>query len=499
MHRWLAKLQTERIKPNALQEAFLRGIVNRCSVEAAECGRLPALQLGTEPCRLALLAPPGTGKTQCIKWLCRFFAECLHWTADVQFQCLAPQNRMAYLIGGATLHSWGEVPIDLENAEASKPKKTKDGVSEMFLKCISKRWLIMDEISAAALFLLGLVEKNIRKGCQGQFYARNAAGEARAWGGLNLVIGGDWLQLPPVAAKSIFRNPFLKDYASPERRIRDMFWHLDDETIPAHPTQLFELTEQVRSTDAWLVAVLAANRVGEESWEMYCFTHGFPTRHVGSWIPAISSCATAGQDIAATLTAAGPGHLACGNATCQRLQDVEWPDLRRRGCSWERRQEMECAICKAERQRRIRVLSCLPMEEQADTLHAFVDAPYIHPYNKPKYHAQICHALQFAKQRERKVYWCVAMDWPLTAEDEDLDDESLHHKREQWLQLHDQNTGGIMGLLPLVQDMPMRLTETDSRQHKIFKHTPAVFKGFELSDTEAARVHVIDEPEVTLR
>ena len=102
-----------------------------------------------------------------------------------------------------------------------------------------------------------------------------------------------------------------------------MFWHFDDETIPAQPTQLFELTEQVRSTDAWLVAVLTANRIGEESWEMYCFTHGFPTRHVGSWIPEMSS------HIAAGSTAAGQGHLACQNADCQRLQDIIWPDMLR--------------------------------------------------------------------------------------------------------------------------------------------------------------------------
>ena len=406
---------------------------------------------------------------------------------------------MAYLIGGATLHSWGEVPIDFENAEATKPKKTKDGISEMFLKCITKRWLIMDEISAASLYLLGLVEKNTRKGCQGQLYARNAAGDARAWGGLNLLVGGDWLQLPPVAAKSIFRNPFLKDYQSPERRIRDMFWYLDDETIPADPTQLFELTEQVRSNDAWLVAVLTADRVGMESWEMYCFTHGLPTCHVGSWLPPPPMYTAAGQHVVGVCTAAGQGELICGSAACQYLQDVTWPELQRRGCPWAIRQRSECMICQEHRRRRIRVLTCLPVDKQAETLQEFIDAPYVHPYNKPKYHAQICHALQFAKQRERKVYWCVAMDWPLTTDDEDLDDESLHHKREQWLQLHDQHTGGIMGLLPLVQDMPMRLTETDSRQHKLFKHTPAIFKGFELSDSEAARVALVDEPEVTLR
>ena len=64
-----------------------------------------------------------------------------------------------------------------------------------------------------------------------------------------------------------------------------MFWQLDDETIPGRPADLFELTEQVRCKDEWLMAVLNANRQGAETWEMYCFTHGLPTLHVGSWMP----------------------------------------------------------------------------------------------------------------------------------------------------------------------------------------------------------------------
>ena len=44
---------------------------------------------------------------------------------------------MAALIGGTTCHSWGEVPIDGENAHFRE--KTKDGHAEMYTKCISMR------------------------------------------------------------------------------------------------------------------------------------------------------------------------------------------------------------------------------------------------------------------------------------------------------------------------------------------------------------------------
>ena len=49
-------------------------------------------------------------------------------------------------------------------------------------------------------------------------------------------------------------------------------------------------------------AVLDAERVGDESWEMYCFIHGLPTRNVGTWLPGREE----------------PG---CGNNRCAKLRD----------------------------------------------------------------------------------------------------------------------------------------------------------------------------------
>ena len=43
---------------------------------------------------------------------------------------------------------------------------------------------------------------------------------------------------------------------------------------------------------------------------------------------------------------------------------------------------------------------------------------------------------------------------------EALDKDAMDAKRKRWLQFHGQKTGGIMGLLPLVRGLPMRLTST---------------------------------------
>ncbi len=134
---------------------------------------------------------------------------------------------------------------------------------------------------------------------------------------MNGIFCGDWLQLPPVCQKSIFRNPYLKDYETIEKKVLNAFWNLSEEKpIPSRPELLFELHEQLRSKDEWLNYVLRCDRLGAETWEIYCFTHGLPTEHVGSWLPD--------RELPQ-----------CGNAACHALQTTIWPDsIFKKRCKW---------------------------------------------------------------------------------------------------------------------------------------------------------------------
>ena len=261
-----------------------------------------------------------------------------------------------------------------------------------------------------------------------------------------------------------------------------MFWKLGDaKPIPSLRHLLFELTEPVRSTDEWLNYVLSYDRVGAQPWEVYCFTHGLPTRHVGSWLP--------GRDLPE-----------CGNKHCLNLQSEIWPrqflELRR---SWEDLQVQECGVCKQERVRRCQVLGTNADAVDFSKYASFADAPYVHPFNQPKYHALICHAVQFAKAKSQPVLWCIAQDWPLTTDDEQLTPEELQQYREAWLTTHDQRTGGIMGLLPLVENMPVRFTDTVDKEKKVFKHTAGILRKIELEDEEADRVLTCTDTEIVLQ
>ena len=52
-----------------------------------------------------------------------------------------------------------------------------------------------------------------------------------------------------------------------------------------------------------------------------------------------------------------------------------------------------------------------------------------------------------------------AEDFPTSGDIATKDSAELETTRKVWLRRHDQDSGGIMGLLPLVKGMPMALTD----------------------------------------
>jgi len=63
-----------------------------------------------EPLRMIIHGLPGAGKSQVIKWVRSFFEEVLGWQHEREFVCVASMNTMAALIGGMTIHKWGDIP-----------------------------------------------------------------------------------------------------------------------------------------------------------------------------------------------------------------------------------------------------------------------------------------------------------------------------------------------------------------------------------------------------
>ena len=414
-----------------------------------------AKELTDEPVRDCLLGIPGAGKSTCIKLMRRFFEECLGWENGVQFQFLASQNTMAALIGGQTLHSWGVIPLNATDAANKLQNKGKDDdIDQLFLNALGIRWLVIDEVSTISPCLLGLLDSYLRRACCRHPYAKSH-GRKRPFGGINMVFAGDFWQLPPVRALSIFSNPFKKGvYDTLEQKMLMMFWKRgDSDSIQ----KTWVLDQSMRTQDKWLKSVLDADRYGEESWEMYCFIHGLPTRNVGTWDPET-------------------GEPSCKNVKCAGLAAGPWSELWRRGKndpqSWMLRLDQECPTCQAERKRRCCVLRDTDEDRNRYATAPFDLAPYVHPFRHPSYHATQLRALLFAKSMARRLMWVRAHD-KVTSNNLNIAKETEDLRKEKWLILPDRKTGGIPGLLPLVIGLPIRFTENlgpKAKEMGVFKH-----------------------------
>ena len=127
----------------------------------------------------------------------------------------------------------------------------------------------------------------------------------------------------------------------------------------------------------------------------------------------------------------------------------------------------------------------------------FVDAPYVHPFNAPKYHAQQLRTLAYAKRRKKRLLWIVATD-VFREKAQGREKEGQEEWKERLLQYHDRATGGIMGLLPLVLDMPIRFTESLNRDYGVYKHSRGWIRGWKLTDAEEQRLAHSEDPEIVL-
>ena len=130
----------------------------------------------------------------------------------------------------------------------------------------------------------------------------------------------------------------------------------------------------------------------------------------------------------------------------------------------------------------------------------FLDAPLIHPFNAPKYHASLVRAQQYAFRTGRILLWAAAEDQPCHPEHTSLSEEDLERKRQEWSTFHDQKTNGIMGLQPLAINMPLRITQTAlSEKATLFKNRRCKLHGWKLHPVDLARLDACAEREMTLQ
>jgi hypothetical protein len=176
--------------------------------------------------------PAGSGKTHLINSYIKYLRE-----HDIDMGITASTGIAATHMGGMTIHSWAGIGI--------AASLTQGDLENMFEKSyLAKRFervkvLIIDEVSMLHHFRFDLVNKVLQ----------NMKGNPRPFGGVQVVLCGDFFQLPPVSRKGEPETHFIYNSES---------WKESNFTI-------CYLSEQYRHKDDTVLSILNEIRRGDVS------------------------------------------------------------------------------------------------------------------------------------------------------------------------------------------------------------------------------------------
>ncbi|OGI95376.1 hypothetical protein A2917_02315 [Candidatus Nomurabacteria bacterium RIFCSPLOWO2_01_FULL_42_17] len=193
-----------------------------------------------------LTGEPGAGKTYTINQFVSYLR-----ARDIEPAITASTGIAATHIGGMTIHSWSGIGI---KETLTKYDLDKIGSSEYLNRRIGKtRVLIIDEVSmlrAETLLMIDAVCREIKQ-------------SALPFGGLQVILVGDFFQLPPIE-KRLYEKSAQQSLIKQETKgIRDKTrFAFDSDVWRRLSPVVCYLTEQHRQDDADFLSVLSAIRRG---------------------------------------------------------------------------------------------------------------------------------------------------------------------------------------------------------------------------------------------
>ena len=459
VQQWRQEQRISKFPPDERQWEIINAVIQRCEVEADRCTSRRTVRDRAIPNIMLVHGFPGSGRSRIIHALHSYWQEVRGWGEGVEYFTTAPMNSMAFLVGGSTLHTFAGFGIDLGVGKQPGGKCNREKrPNVLYEKLKDGKWLIIDEIENASAEVLAAVYEQMRDAARSakDGFARRPDGTHRMHGGFNVIKFGDWWQVPPVQ-QTFLASRLSACTSARAAEVMQSLWHCKHLDALTH---FYSLRTSHRSKDEFFICLLEECRRGELSWDMYNFLLGFSTQAVGSWLPPRGD---------------RPAEVRCKNPQCALLMNEGWRKMYNSGASWADMQNLECELCAKERSRRCRLDAAFP--ERKTSTH-FACAPYLHPYNKPKYHAAVLRCVQFATHHNRLLLWAPAVDVPVTDESAYRSADSIEAAKRSWIMYADTATGHIPGLLPLVRGLPMRFTLTMDSEKGLCKHTSCVLKDW---------------------
>ncbi|CAJ1461990.1 unnamed protein product [Effrenium voratum] len=377
---------------NAKQLELLRVVVERVLVELELVPPDHEIALRrAEPLAWLLHGPPGAGKSHVLKFLRELFEEQLGYAQGIDYEVAAFQAVNAADIRGRTLHNACGLGVDAAALDRAVSQEAAKRMSYW-------RWLVVDEISMVNARLLAQVEQRLRAVVpSASQWKRGVAGESRPFAGVNVLLLGDFYQLPPPSGgyladvPSSRRPPRLSTAADAEPDLladygRNLVWGGALQGVT-------ELEERERCKDDWWNEVVDELRRGELSEENWRYLHGKP----------VAGCRlTAAERESRRRVIAGPGDPRLGE------EKFRW-------------------------------------------------AAAIVANNDAKYQINKDRAEDYSRAAESPLRWSVALDAPSAEvlQTQECDKAA----RVRWLQYHDRDTENLSGMLPLAVGMRVVLAD----------------------------------------
>jgi hypothetical protein len=175
-----------------------------------------------QPLRMYLGGMGGTGKSAVFKAIIQFFKE---RKEEYRFLVLGPTGSTAALLNGSTYHSVFRIPRDA----TGRNQDDVDGIrnESNSLAAVNERlqgvdYILLDEISMVSCNDLQAIATQAAK-------ARNLHDEA--FGGLSMIVAGDFAQLPPMSGPSLYSEKVtfsVSDALTPRTQnavLGKVLWH----------------------------------------------------------------------------------------------------------------------------------------------------------------------------------------------------------------------------------------------------------------------------------
>jgi ATP-dependent DNA helicase PIF1 len=242
-------------------------------IEKLNAKQFEALELAKSGCNVFLTGPAGTGKSLVIRHIIEYLKQTYK---EEEWVAVGPTGPTAIAIGGQTLHSFAGcgVPVLVKDFDMAWKKDKKEQWRRL-------RTMVLDEVS--------MISGEFFDNLSSVVCAIRGEKNGKAFGGIQLIICGDFLQLPPIPKRKNDIQEMIKAGKKHEDIHCDRGFGFQAKAWEQAQLRTVELDEVFRQNNEKFIRLLHEIRRGKVSTEDRAFLQKFdrPLPHKDGIEPTI--------------------------------------------------------------------------------------------------------------------------------------------------------------------------------------------------------------------